>query len=196
MAINVSLLSFACQHWVGHPNIETLSDTLLTPHTAPIDGSHVAGSAILALSTTKVPSSNDLYKSCIIEDLVLDQDPNKLDKMAIFVGLFRQIQELCLNRNIMHLALARRPGGHWYAGLLTQAGSQHCECDRPGELTAASPICFPLYQFNSKPEARRGLINQVQLPAPQAEARNPHDPSVVAEASSPLSGRGKKVYCT
>lgn len=85
------------------------------------------------------------YKSCIIEELILQQNSDKCDRMVIFVGLLRQTQRICLDRGVVHLAMARRPGDRWYTGLLTQAGFGQCECDRPGIyfLSAYSSIITP-----------------------------------------------------
>jgi len=150
----------------------------------------------------------DPYTSCIIEDLVLDHDPNKVEKMAIFLALFRQTQIFCLDHETTHLAITRRPGAHWYTGLLTQVGFQHCECDRPGELVARSPTCFPLDQISAKREKRGSSTTgsvaqhagfsrlpnayQVQSPIPRATS-DPYD--APARSNNPGPPR-KKVYCT
>jgi len=171
----------------------------------------------VCLSSSELPSSIDPYKSCIIEDLIAERVPDRLDRMAILVGLLRQIQEICLNRSVMHLAMARKLGARWYTGLLTAAGFRHCECDRPGELVAGSPTCFPLDQLSINREQRFITVaksepsessslqlgssspllnpNQVDTPFPRATSVPYYALTRASEPACPQPYFSKKEYC-
>lgn len=125
------------------------------------------GSATVSMIEMRFHDSEDVYRSCKIEDLNVETG-NNLTKMEAFAKMLRRIQSFCVQYHAEHLAVAPIQGSCWFSRLLKPAGFHICDCERLDEYVGVGfQLCMVLptpptelpSRINREPP-RRNMINR------------------------------------
>ena len=102
------------------------------------------GSATVAMTETRFKDSEDVYRSCTIEQLNVETG-NILTNMEAFATMLRRIQSFCIKYHAEHLAMAPAKGSCWFSSLLKSAGFKICDCERlDNHVDAGFQLCVVL----------------------------------------------------
>lgn len=108
------------------------------------DQQTTVGSATVSVTETRFKDSEDVYRSCKIEQLKVETG-NILTNMEAFASMLRRIQSFCIEYHAEHLAMAPTKGSCWFSGLLKSAGFNLCDCEcLDKQVDAGLQLCMVL----------------------------------------------------
>ncbi len=142
------------------------------------------GSATVSMTVMRFQHSEDVDRSCKIEQLEVETG-NILTNVAALVAMLRYIQSFCVRHHAKHLAMVPMQGSCWVSDLLKPTGFNRCDCEHLDKHDGVeNQLCMALPTSPTDSPVRIDTDKPVKEPAKKAWRRPDDKPGVVAESST------------